>query len=425
VRRPAFLGGGAGGFTPTVPAITVDFAWIGGVDTGGATVKARSADAVAMTLRYDTDPGLANWIPVVGCEGAVEVYCFDLTGLAADTTYYIGFIGSSLAGQLHTFPSGSSSFSIAAASCGGQGTPEYHGAANTTNTPAYDRIREREPLLLIHMGDLHYRNLNTTSSASYRTAYKDVLANSRFNELCLNVPIAYVWDDHDFGPNDSDGTYSGKATAQQVYREYVPHYDLDDAAAIYQTFVIGRVRFILLDTRSGRSPDTNTDNASKTRLGATQKQWLKDTLLAASEPLIVLEVGSWIGNSTSFPDGWESFSTERTELFDYFSANGLMDRLLLMGGDVHELISDDGTNTNFETGAATDGPPYVGFAPLDGDFNDFSATAQNKYQTENQQYGTLDFVDTGTQITVTAKGWACPDTSTESQEFSLSKVYVG
>lgn len=427
-RRVQTRGGGGTGLDvepePEPDPITVIHAWVGNVSTTGATVKARSTDATSVTLRYSTDPGLAGYSTAAGSEGSDDVWTCTLSGLTANTQYYFGFAGADLTGKLRTFPSGAASFTIAASGDSGN-APDYPGAAETSNTPAFDRIRDRDPLLFIHLGDLHYRNLNTTNVATYRTAYKDVIANARFAQLIRECPTAYVWDDHDYGPNDSDGTYTGKAAAQQAYRDYVPHWTVP-AASIYQTFVIGRVRFILLDIRSERTANTATDDAAKTRLGATQKQWLKDTLLAATEPCIVLEIGSWWGTTVGFADGWESFSTERQELAEYFEDNDLTSRLLLLGADIHELAGDDGTNTQFDPGAVTDGPPYVQFAPLDAAFTNVGGTfTHGPYQTRKQMYGTIAFTDTGTQITAVAKGWALSVSpgATETEVFSLSKVY--
>lgn len=424
--------GGSTGYAPSeiILPITVEWVWVGNISDDGATMKLRSTDATSVTLRYATNPELTGYLTASGSEGNDEVWTANLSGLLADTTYYYGFAGSSVTGTFTTWPTEGTahSFLIAAGSCSGD-SPQYPGAAaNVSNTPAYDRIREHDPLLFIHMGDLHYRNSNTTDPDVRRAIYADVLAESRFSQLVREVPTAYIYDDHDYCGNDTNGSAAGKAVAQQVYGEIVPHWPLDGPnGELYQSFVIGRVLFILLDARSERSSNGATDNSSKTRLGAAQKQWLKDTLDASTEPLVVLCTMSWIGDTSGFADGWDSFSTERTELFDYFVANGHMDRLYFLGGDIHELLYDDGTNTNFATGASTAGPPYAGFAPLDGTFNDFSASAQQTYQTRRQQYGTLEFTDIGTQITVRARGYALSASpgSTSSAQFDESVVYAG
>lgn len=415
---------GGSGYAPSVYTADIEFAWVGNVTTSSATVKARSTGEP--TLLYATNVDLVDPSMVSGTEGSDEVWTFDLSGLDAETTYYWTFPGWLESGKVRTFPT-SGNFTVAAASCAGQpgvGKAEYiTGPAQTSDSPAFDRIRDRDPALFIHLGDLHYRDLNTTLQANYWTAYRDVMANDRQHTLYRNVPLAYVWDDHDFGPNNSDGTYTGKSAAQAAYRTYVPHYTLDSGSLIYQTFTVGRVRFILLDVRSERSPNGNTDNSSKTMLGTTQKQWLKDTLDDATEPCIVLcTIGPWNG---SLEDNWGSFSTERQELAEYFEDNGHTDKLFLVHGDIHGVMGDDGTNTQWDPGSVNDGPPLVGFAPLDAGVTTYSGTYTEPASTDsNQQYGTLEFVDTGTQITVTAQAWAV-DGSDESQVFSIQKVFTG
>lgn len=406
--------------------VVVEAAWVGGVTTTLATIKARSEALASSSLDVfvSTSPSLSNPTAFAGVEGVVAgLFTFALTGLTPNTIYYFGFTGGSMTGRFKTFPVGQASFVIAASSCATDLIEP--GPRKTSNSIAYDRIRDRDPIAFIHVGDLHYRDLNTTDVNEYRTAYRDVLSNPRLSHLVRTVPTAYVWDDHDYSDNNSDGTYVGKAVAQQAYREHVPHWTLPSATEIYQTFVIGRVRFILLDPRSGRDPNSDPDDANKTRLGATQKTWLKDTLLAATEPVIVLGVGSWWGETTGFDDGWEGFSTERQELAEWFVDNDVLSRLFMLGGDIHELMWDDGTNTQFDPGSSELGPPYAGFSPLDGTFLSLGATAQEQYQVTNQQYGTLAFTDTGSQITVTATGWAANLDGTETFVFSRSKVYSG
>jgi hypothetical protein len=70
------------------------------------------------------------------------------------------------------------------------------------------------------------------------------------------VPIAYIYDDHDYGGNDSDGNAPSKPAALSAYKSFVPHYSLasPNGEAIYQAFTIGRVRILLTDSRSESYP---------------------------------------------------------------------------------------------------------------------------------------------------------------------------
>jgi phosphodiesterase/alkaline phosphatase D-like protein len=399
-------GGGSAGVSASV-----QWAWVGAVGTATATVKARAPLTSGLKLLYSTSADLSSPGTVTGTDGVDDMWTFDASGLTANTQYYYGFQGYSLTGKWKTFP-GSASFTVAAASCAGHpgvGNAEYiTGGSATSNSPAFARILDRAPAAFIHLGDLHYRDISTASPLAFRSAYHDVMANARQADLYRQVPTAYIWDDHDFGGNDSAGTAASKATAQTAYRRYVPHWTVP-AAAIYQTFAIGRVRFFLLDVRSERSDNAATDNASKTMLGATQKQWLKDQLVAATEKVLVICSGSaW---NSSLADGWGSFGTEKAELVAYFSTNSLTDKIIVLHGDIHAAMLDDGTNSS--------GLRVAGFAPLDGGATTLSGTYTDAaVLAENQQYGTLAFADNGTDITVTATAWKCTSESAEASIFS-------
>src|SRR5207248_1421869 len=148
--------------------------------------------------------------------------------------------------------------------------------------------------------------------------------------------VDYIWDDHDFAGSNSDSTGAAKPAAEDAYRENVAHYPLPAGDPgqfpIYHSFVIGRCRFIVTDQRSMRSVDSAVDNAAKTMLGAAQKQWFKDELLAAQTAqqlaFWVCEV-PWITSVTDATDSWQGFSTERRELADFMQANDLTNVVIL------------------------------------------------------------------------------------------------
>lgn len=424
------LAGSAGALAPVEPEepedpdppdpgnpVTVTLAWSGAVTTTAAVVKARCADASSMTLKVSTSPMLTSPLTFAGTEGNDEVWTFTATGLSADTQYHYGFVGSDVTGKFRTFPSGAASFTIAAASCSGNITGSGLSSA-TSNADTFTYIKDREPLLFLHMGDLHYRNINSNNPSLFHTAYRDVHANPNQGELYRAVPIAYRWDDHDFGRDNASSTSVSRPAAAQAYRDYVPHYTLPDSGniGIWQTFVIGRVRFVLLDSRSYRVTATDV------HLGTEQTEWLHDTLLAADEPCIVLCFSvPWTSSSS---DSWGGFEAERTALSDFLDDNDLWERVFIVHGDYHRLAYDLGSHSDFRTSGSNDGPPVVGFAPLhaatSGSSNKYVAT----YNTSTKMYGTLAFEDDGSEIVVTATGWAVGESS-ESQVFTFQRTYPG
>ena len=162
------------------------------------------------------------------------------------------------------------SFRLAFASC----------ATTGSNNRVFDAIRSMTPDLFVHMGDFHYLNIGRNDANAFRRAYDRVLASPRQSALYRATPIAYVFDDHDFGANDADGTSPSNAAATGVYRERVPHFALQSGVStIEQAFNIGRVRVIVTDTRSARAPvdaPQATHDARRRRSSAgSNRNWRK------------------------------------------------------------------------------------------------------------------------------------------------------
>ncbi|MCC5023757.1 MAG: hypothetical protein J6386_13685 [Candidatus Synoicihabitans palmerolidicus] len=103
----------------------------------------------------------------------------------------------------------------------------------------------------------------------FARAYERALAAFARQELFESVPLVYTWGALDYG-TPADNNAINAAGAHLAYRQLTPHYPLpaDSAEAlqdapvgqhpINQVFSVGRVRFLLLDTRTARdSSDTD------------------------------------------------------------------------------------------------------------------------------------------------------------------------
>ena len=137
----------------------------------------------------------------------------------------------------------------------------------------YDAIRALSPDLFLVTGDLHYGNIDRNSVGLFRNVLGRSLRAPAQAALYRSTPVAYMWDDHDYGANDADASSPSRSAARPAYREDVPSYPLaagDGDEAIYQAFTIGRVRFVLTDTRSERTEDT--------MLGERQLSWLEQEI---------------------------------------------------------------------------------------------------------------------------------------------------
>ena len=169
------------------------------------------------------------------------------------------------------------------------------------------------------------------------------------------------WDDHDYGPNNSDRGAPGRSAALAAYREHVPHYPLVSGRTINQAFTMGRVRFLLTDLRADRDGPA-VPPESRTLLGEAQRAWLLSELAEAGRYGLVVWASSvgWLGDGGD--DDWGGFPAER-EAVARFLMEHRVKNLLMVSGDAHMLAIDDGSHNTFLEGGP--GFPLFHAAALD------------------------------------------------------------
>lgn len=334
---------------------------------------------------------------VTTAESSGNTVTLSVTSLQPDTDYYYGIEVAGVLrtepesrGRFRTFPMGRSSFKIAFASCGDFRHP---------NQTAFDAILAERPLLFIHMGDLHYSDINSTEVGDYRNNYDSVLNQPNEAALFRGVPLAYMWDDHDFCGDNANGTAIGRDAARTAYRERTPHYPIATGAGgtMAQSFTIGRVRVIMTDLRSASSDPALAESASKSRMGATQKAWFKQELISARDagfPLILwVCTDPWIGAAQVGADTWAGHATERVEIANFIRDNKISN-IAILAGDMHGLAYDDGTHSDYATGG---GAPMTVLhaAALSSEPNSKGGPYTAGPFPGSQQYGILEITDNG------------------------------
>lgn len=365
------------------------FIWSGAVTANSAEVRAGLLSEgtevrLAVSERasfFQPDYVPAQWV----ADGeANHVVRFDVTGLHPATAYYYrvevdGQVDDGV-GQFRTFPVGPASFRFTFGSCSETGSRHE----------VLDTIRGEQGLFHLITGDFYYADIAENDPDLFRDAYQANFDSPKWADLLLQTPVAYMWDDHDYGPNNSDKHAPGREAAWAVYRERVPHYDLPGDGPIYQSFVVGRVRFILMDLRSEKEDRKSPDSALKTMLGGDQKAWLKRELLAGQDQLIVL-VSSvpWIADEKN--DTWYGYQTERLEIAQFIVDNNLQDNVCMLSGDAHMLAIDNGSNNTY----ADAGFPVFHAAALDRRGSTKGGPYSEGTYPGGGRYGLVEVLDTG------------------------------
>jgi alkaline phosphatase D len=169
------------------------------------------------------------------------------------------------------------------------------------------------------------------------------------------LPVYYIWDDHDFCQNNSGADCSFKEQALQAYQEYTiaaADNGLKDAAGCgatgdWQRFDhAGLASIFMLDARSNRV-DAALSTASPTLLGACQLQWLLDGLRTSTMRWKFVLTPVPFNPLTKTFDAWGAFPAERQRLVNGIKSAHI-ENVVFISADIHSGGAvDDGTHSSF------------------------------------------------------------------------------
>ncbi|MEM7387972.1 MAG: alkaline phosphatase D family protein, partial [Verrucomicrobiota bacterium] len=214
------------------------------------------------------------------------------------------------------------------------------------------------PDMVLMLGDNHYAD--STDPVKIREAYLSHRRVSAFQELARRTAFYGIWDDHDYGPNDSDRTADGKERSLKTFNEYWanPGAGEPDNPGIYYSFRRGDVEFFMLDDRYHRSPNSAPADGTKTMLGKRQLAWLKKGLKESTAKVKFVASGSeWHLNGHR--DSWTSFKREQTDVLNFLKEESI-ENVILLSGDRHFT---GGYQINGQVMEVTSGPIGSGNFP--------------------------------------------------------------
>jgi hypothetical protein len=217
----------------------------------------------------------------------------------------------------------------------------------------FTNVAARNPDFMIFGGDNVYADAAPapTTTAEYLARYRNQWGEAFFRRFTARVPNLMMWDDHEIANDWSSGQTGRYLQARHAYDVYQGSHNPPPRVAGNTYFALraGPADVYVLDTRSFRSPNSATDDASKTMLGATQKADLEAWLSASTAPVkFIVSTVPFNDFGSTNNDSWRGFTTERAELFRYIRDNRI-GGVVLISGDQH--WSGVFRNTSF--------PPYA------------------------------------------------------------------
>ena len=200
---------------------------------------------------------------------------------------------------------------------------------------SWNLLLEEQPDLHLTVGDTHYADTtDPTIQLQHHLAYR---RKKEFANVLRQVPTYAIWDDHDYGPNNSDGTAEGKEFSLAGWKQAWPNpaSGTPDTPGAFFKFSRGDVEFFVVDGRYHRSPNELPDNDKKRMLGDAQFEWLLSGLKNSKAKFKIIASGSVLHHSKV--DGWRIFTFSRHRLFDAIKKHKISG-VMYIGGDMHQSL---------------------------------------------------------------------------------------
>lgn len=241
------------------------------------------------------------------------------------------------------------------------------GSCNYVNDPAVDRpgkpyggdssifetMAKTGAAFHVWMGDNWYTREVDFGSAwglNYRASHDR--SQKILQPFLAAMPQYGIWDDHDYGPDNSGKSFYLKNESREIFKNYMlnPSYG-EEGKGIYTKVSYSDIDLFLTDDRYFRSeenlPDSVNGLPSKDKhfFGPMQMEWLKNNLEFSKATFKIIVIGSQILNPLGRSENMQRYSAEYNELINFIK-NQKINGVVFFSGDRHhsEIIKIENPN---------------------------------------------------------------------------------
>jgi len=266
-------------------------------------------------------------------------YALYINGQPVERPYKLEFQSQPL-WQWRTDPP---AFSFAFGSCFYVNEKKYDRPNNTYGGQfeIMQSILDKDPDFMVWGGDnVYLREADWNSETGIRHRYTHDRSLPVLQPLLGSVHHYAIWDDHDYGPNDSDAGFWNKNLTEKAFNLFWanPNTNLTGEGGITGTFQWADCQFFLLDDRWFRSPD-RYEGPDKTMFGEAQINWLLDALTTSNAPFKFVVTGGQILNSAAVYETYATFPEARQKLLERIRERDIPGVIFLTGDRHHTELS--------------------------------------------------------------------------------------
>ncbi len=222
-------------------------------------------------------------------------------------------------------------------------------------------IHKAKPDVMVWLGDnVYLREADWNSRSGILKRYSHTRALPELQPLLASTSHYATWDDHDFGPNNSNRSFWGKDITLEAHKLFWANPSAGSARmpGIMTSTDLLDVQLILLDDRYYRMPDPGSETGVPTRgpggsgtgggmqpmmmgpsamggiLGMEQMNWLIETLRSSTATFKIIAVGSQFLTTDTTKEAFIHHQRERQMILEQLQRYDIKG-VIFITGDIH------------------------------------------------------------------------------------------
>lgn len=206
----------------------------------------------------------------------------------------------------------------------------------------FDHINSQKADFMVWLGDniyLREADWGTRTGIMHRNSYTRSIPE--IQPLLSSMHHYAIWDDHDYGPNNSDRSFLHKEITREAFQLFWanPSYGIPGQKGITTRFTWADCDFFLLDNRYFRSPNDRVTDEN-TQLGKEQLEWLIDGLTMSRAPFKFVCIGGMVLSSyAEFENYAKTHPEERNYIMETIQKEKIKGVIFLDGDRHHTELS--------------------------------------------------------------------------------------
>lgn len=235
-------------------------------------------------------------------------------------------------------------FSLALGSCAYISDSLYDrpGKPYGSDYEIFESIADKNPNLMLWLGDnIYLREPDWGSWSGYLYRYTHMRKLPEMQRLLQTTHHYAIWDDHDFGPNDGNGSWVHKDWALDAFKLFWmnPSYGVNDEPGITTAFSYNDVHFFLLDNRYNRTSEEDKETEPQI-LGHQQIEWLIQALKYSRAKYKLVAVGGQVLSNVARYENHAVYGKEREYLIKRIDEEKIEGVIFLTGDRHHTELSE-------------------------------------------------------------------------------------